>query len=95
MAGRGWAWALFVAVVPLPAGAKGGKVELVCKAVDESYNTQARRGQRASLRGGVMLLGWVWLRLCKRRLHVRGCRRDVMYAVLMLLTYLTCFPPPS
>lgn len=35
---RAWAWTQWTADVPLPAG--GGKVELVCKAVDSSYNTQ-------------------------------------------------------
>jgi hypothetical protein len=38
-AGRGWAWALWEATIPLPKGTKGN-VELVCKATDESYNTQ-------------------------------------------------------
>ena len=38
-AGRGWAWALWEATVPLPKGAKGA-VQLVAKATDESYNTQ-------------------------------------------------------
>ena len=38
-AGRGWAWALWEAVVPVPKGHKG-PLELVCKATDESYNTQ-------------------------------------------------------
>ncbi|EFN57284.1 hypothetical protein CHLNCDRAFT_30609 [Chlorella variabilis] len=37
--GRGWAWALWEATVPLPKGAKGA-VQLVAKATDESYNTQ-------------------------------------------------------
>lgn len=38
-AGRGWAWALWQATIPLPKGAKG-QLELVCKATDENYNTQ-------------------------------------------------------
>ena len=38
-AGRGWAWALWEAAVPVPKGHKG-PLELVCKATDESYNTQ-------------------------------------------------------
>jgi len=38
-AGRGWAWALWEAAIPLPKGHKG-LLELVCKATDESYNTQ-------------------------------------------------------
>ncbi|KAI3434691.1 hypothetical protein D9Q98_002754 [Chlorella vulgaris] len=37
--GRGWAWALWEATIPLPKGTKG-PLELVCKATDESYNTQ-------------------------------------------------------
>jgi hypothetical protein len=40
-AGRGWAWALWEATIPLPKGTKG-PLELVCKATDESYNTQVR-----------------------------------------------------
>ena len=38
-AGRGWAWALWEVAVPVPRGHKG-PLELVCKATDESYNTQ-------------------------------------------------------
>ena len=79
-AGRGWAWALWEAVVPLPAGAKGGQLELVCKAVDESYNTQARAG-RGGAGGGVPLcVGCVavggmrlQLRPCNCMLCVREC----------------------
>ncbi len=39
LAGRGWAWALWEATLPVPKGHKG-PLELVCKATDESYNTQ-------------------------------------------------------
>lgn len=50
--GRGWAWALWSATIPVPSK---GPVELVAKATDESYNTQASvwRGQHAacSMRG--------------------------------------------
>lgn len=35
---RTWAWTLWTAVVPLPPGAK--KADIVCKAVDASYNVQ-------------------------------------------------------
>jgi sulfite oxidase len=35
--GRAWAWTLWEATVPLPSK---GKAELVCKAVDTSYNVQ-------------------------------------------------------
>lgn len=38
-AGRAWAWALWQATVPVPAG-HGEAVQLVCKATDDSYNTQ-------------------------------------------------------
>ncbi|XP_076457669.1 sulfite oxidase-like [Babylonia areolata] len=39
---RSWAWSLWEATVPLPQGAaaRGGEVELVCKAVDIAYNVQ-------------------------------------------------------
>ncbi|KAL4433958.1 hypothetical protein ABPG75_000399 [Micractinium tetrahymenae] len=37
--GRGWAWALWQATIPLPKGFTG-QLELVCKATDENYNTQ-------------------------------------------------------
>ena len=36
---RAYAWSLWEATVPIPEGTKG-KVELVCKAVDISYNVQ-------------------------------------------------------
>ncbi|XP_058678067.1 sulfite oxidase, mitochondrial [Ammospiza caudacuta] len=35
--GRGWAWALWELRAPVPAGAR---LEIVCKAVDRSYNVQ-------------------------------------------------------
>jgi sulfite oxidase len=38
---RAWAWSLFEARLPLPPGTQAGQqLELVCKAVDASYNTQ-------------------------------------------------------
>ncbi|CAL8335958.1 unnamed protein product [Lota lota] len=36
--GRAWAWKLWEVVAPLPPGVQ--EVEIVCKAVDDSYNTQ-------------------------------------------------------
>lgn len=36
--GRAWAWKLWEATIPLPAGAQ--EMEIVCKAVDNSYNMQ-------------------------------------------------------
>lgn len=38
--GRGWSWALWQATIPLPKDCKGKEMTLVCKAVDESCNTQ-------------------------------------------------------
>lgn len=40
--GRAWAKTLYSATLPLPASVaeSGGRLELVCKATDESYNTQ-------------------------------------------------------
>ena len=35
---RAWAWRRFTASVDVPEGAK--EVELVCKAIDEGYNSQ-------------------------------------------------------
>lgn len=37
--GRAWAWKLWEVTAPLPADA-GDELEIVCKAVDSSYNTQ-------------------------------------------------------
>ena len=37
--GRSWAWALWEAELPLPQG-HGGKVKLICKAVDANCNVQ-------------------------------------------------------
>lgn len=49
--GRGWAWALWTATVPVPEG-HNGTLELVCKATDESYNTQPEQpGPIWNLRG--------------------------------------------
>ena len=36
--GRGWAWVLWEATIPLPS--KPQSVEICCKAIDESYNVQ-------------------------------------------------------
>lgn len=45
--GRSWAWTLWKADVPVPRGVskQGGSVELVCKAVDGSLNTQPASGE--------------------------------------------------
>ena len=65
-AGRGWAWALFRATLPVPKG-HSGPLELVCKATDESYNTQPEVGWRLAVwavwavRGCVGCVGvWGW-----------------------------------
>ena len=49
---RSWGWTLWSAEVPLPpaAAVSGGRVELLCKAVDAAYNVQVR-GMRAGSRG--------------------------------------------
>eukprot|EP00887_Chlorella_sp_A99_P003634 scaffold7.g3634.t1 len=51
--GRGWAWALWEAEVPVPKdAAPGQQVEIICKATDESYNTQPENpGPIWNLRG--------------------------------------------
>lgn len=49
--GRGWAWALWEAEVPVPKGHKGAAT-IIAKAVDESYNTQPERADAIwNLRG--------------------------------------------
>jgi hypothetical protein len=59
IAGRGWAWALWEATVPLPKGTKqGGSVKLVCKATDESYNTQPERAEPIWNLRGVNCNSW-------------------------------------
>lgn len=37
---RTWAWTLWETTIPLPADRQGQSVELICKAVDSSYNVQ-------------------------------------------------------
>jgi sulfite oxidase len=55
-----WAWTLWQATVPIPAEAKtsGGKVELICKAVDESYNGQPERVDPIWNLRGVLSNAW-------------------------------------
>ncbi len=37
---REWAWTLWEATVPIPPAQRGKNIELICKAVDTSHNTQ-------------------------------------------------------
>lgn len=58
--GRSWAWTFWEADVPIPESArvKGNKVELVCKAVDTSYNTQPERTEPIWNKRGILNNSW-------------------------------------
>ncbi|KAG5458148.1 MAG: Oxidoreductase, molybdopterin-binding domain-containing protein [Olpidium bornovanus] len=57
---RQWAWTLWVAEVPVPADVadEGGRVEIVCKAVDSSYNTQPEDSRGIYNVRGVLSNAW-------------------------------------
>lgn len=69
-AGRGWAWALWEVTVPVPKGHKG-PLELMCKATDESYNTQV--GWTSC--GCSHPCGWIDELLCKASGQRCACSR--------------------
>ena len=80
LAGRGWAWALWEATVPVPKGHKG-PLEIVCKATDESYNTQAGAGPgggggRGPVGGRAPTKAWGGPASLARSLPARAVRRD-------------------
>lgn len=58
--GRAWAWTFWDATVPVPEAlrAKGGTVELVCKAVDTSYNNQPERTEPIWNKRGILNNAW-------------------------------------
>uniref|UniRef100_A0A8C4QS89 Sulfite oxidase n=1 Tax=Eptatretus burgeri TaxID=7764 RepID=A0A8C4QS89_EPTBU len=54
--GRAWAWKLWTLQAPLPA--EGGKLEIVCKAVDSSYNVQPESFEPIWNLRGVLSNAW-------------------------------------
>jgi len=61
--GRAWAWRKFSANVALPEGRAGGEIEVVCKAVDEAYNSQPDRMDAIYNFRGIVVNGWQRLRV--------------------------------
>ena len=58
--GRSWAWTFWDATVPVPEALRteGGTVELVCKAVDTSYNSQPERTEPIWNKRGILNNSW-------------------------------------
>ena len=61
--GRAWAWTLWKATIPLTAelkklGKKNGKIQLVCKAVDGSYNQQPENAHTLWNLRGILNNSW-------------------------------------
>ena len=61
--GRAWAWTLWNASVPLTPeikalGKKNGKIQIVCKAVDGSYNQQPENAHSLWNRRGILNNSW-------------------------------------
>jgi sulfite oxidase len=61
--GRAWAWTLWKATIPLTAelkklGKENGKIQLVCKAVDGSYNQQPENAHTLWNRRGILNNSW-------------------------------------
>lgn len=54
--GRAWAWKLWEITIPLPEGAQ--ELEVVCKAVDNSYNTQPESAQPIWNFRGLLTNSW-------------------------------------
>lgn len=59
--GRAWAWRKFTATLPVAPGV--GELEVVCKAVDDSYNSQPDRMDAIYNFRGIVVNGWQRLRL--------------------------------
>lgn len=53
---RQWAWTLFEATVPVPHST--GKLDLCCRAVDSSYNTQPQTYESTWNLRGVLNNAW-------------------------------------
>ena len=59
--GKAWAWTLWKATVPVPAGARGkpgSKFEVACKAVDSSYNQQPENATSVWNLRGILNNSW-------------------------------------
>ena len=61
--GRAWAWRKFAASVPVPPSARGRQMEIICKAVDEGYNTQPGEMQAIYNFRGIVVNAWQRLKV--------------------------------
>ncbi|TPX55357.1 hypothetical protein PhCBS80983_g05381 [Powellomyces hirtus] len=56
--GRQWAWSHWDAKIPVSSTIKGKEVEIVCKAVDDSYNSQPEKMEGIWNMRGVLSTAW-------------------------------------